>query len=356
MLAAIVSCSANATGQDYSITDLGVQTHAANVGALNNAGHAAGYAHVAPFTGPFMWNNGTLTQLPTQNTTWEQPYQINANDMMAGWAGTTGADRGVIWQDGNITVVPTFGGLSSYCYGLNDSGVVVGRADAREYGSNMFRPFRWYQGNMVQLPLIVNGLYGVAMAVNSAGDIVGWSQNHFGAHRVVRWTNNAITNLGVPSGFNEAEAVDVNDAGQILVTDYDNSTRRRAAIWDNGSFTEITPPQGQTLIGFRINNLGQVALGLRDIGNGSGESAIFTPGQGYFYPVTLFNNNPDWMDYFNTVDINDNGQILGLAIRRSDQKYRYVLLTPVPEPGSAVVFVAFSALLVWRRRVDLKLQ
>jgi uncharacterized membrane protein len=119
--------------------------------SLSNSGIAAGTADTStPVNAPlcfidcflihtFLWKDGSQTDLgglPGVAIPGSQPNYINEKGVVAGTAFNGGVDDvmgvpqfdGVIWKDGQIIDLGTFGGLFSYAAAINDRDEAVGFA------------------------------------------------------------------------------------------------------------------------------------------------------------------------------------------------------------------------------------
>jgi probable HAF family extracellular repeat protein len=68
-----------------------------------------------------------------------------------------------------------------------------------------------------------------------------------------------ITDLGVPSGYSDTEAVAINNSGQIAGNTYDSNNNQHAFLYSNGTFTVIPTPSGfSTVRAVGMNNSGEI--------------------------------------------------------------------------------------------------
>src|SRR5207249_4421689 len=116
-------------------------------------------------------------------------------------------------------------GQSTYAYGINDAGQVVGRV---HNGSAPYHAALWENGTMSDLGTL-GGDFGEALAINNAGQIVGRSTDASGATRAflwedgtmtdlgtLPWDSGTVTDLGILPGLLGASAYDINDAVQMV--------------------------------------------------------------------------------------------------------------------------------------------
>jgi len=92
-------------------------------------------------------------------------------------------------QDGKLRDLGTLGGTSSQADAINERDQVVGWAATgakNEDGSQVWHPFVWQNGKMVDLGTLAG--QGRAVAINDRAQIVGWSETKSGAPHAVLWT------------------------------------------------------------------------------------------------------------------------------------------------------------------------
>ena len=120
------------------------------------------------------------------------------------------------WNGSGIQVLPnTFGGLTSYAWGVSWMGdVIVGQAD----GS----PAMWTSAPGVQilgaLPGAPSPARGACAGVDAGGSIaVGTSQTASGAYDATLWSQGAAIDLGVLPGDTQSSAAAISGNGQVIV-------------------------------------------------------------------------------------------------------------------------------------------
>ena len=199
-----------------------------------------------------------------------------------------------------ITDLGTFGGYSSYAYGINDSGQVVGAAQTPNGDT---RAFLWQSGTMIDLGTLGGASY--AWDINNVGQIVGSSQwvgplgwaTSVRYHPVI-WNSGTITdlgslNLGILDPF-RGDALSINDDGVIVGNSYYHAT-----IWDDGNITDLGTFLGNHAFASDINDSGQIV--------------------GYFYGPNTFNGFYYDQGAITILDpgyafgINNNGQVVGAS-------------------------------------------
>jgi probable HAF family extracellular repeat protein len=224
--------------------------------AINENGQIVGYGGLGE---PFLWENGVLTRfgsagsysastaddindlgtvagtanssgLPQKGFLWTQAggmqlisqtlggssievRALNNSGDVAGTSSVAGdvASHATLWKNGSVIdlQLPNFPTGSSFAWGINDAGVVVGQYDAPSGGSESFR---WSaETGMV----LITPVGGEALRINSDGVVVGqWGSSSSTTH-AYRWESGTRQDLGTLGGtFSGAMAI--NDAGTIV--------------------------------------------------------------------------------------------------------------------------------------------
>lgn len=234
----------------YTVVGLG----ACNPVAINEAGQVVGDMNGQAF----IWDskNG-MRDLGTLGGMQSQATAINNHGQVVGWA--TRADgwpQAFCWIDSNgndlsdpgeminLGTFPTATDLSSFAYGINDAGWIIGEA---EESSGNRGWVRWFNGQIER----VRGWLGnewVAptapswpTAVNGVGQIVGvcldpcFQMACMFQFAAFRWQNNVFEVLPLPD---LAGPTAINEAGQVIGT----GIRNGAAIgwfWHNGELKDL---------------------------------------------------------------------------------------------------------------------
>lgn len=226
----------------------------------------------------FLWLNGINAFLGNFSA-----HGINASGSVAGYQSVSGTvvgvvDHACVLANGLLVDLGTLGGLNSYAYDVNGSGVVVGGSML----SDDFTTHACLWGNWMAHDLgTLGGANSAASAINNVGQIAGYSDTASGmSHACLTLVNASFqvisrTDLGTLGG-GYSYAHDVNNTGKVV------GTSGRAFLWQNGQMTDL-------------NSL---------IPSGSG-----------------------WM-LASANGINDSGQIVGWGLS-ADGKPRAYLLTPV---------------------------
>jgi len=216
--------------------------------AINDSAQIVGQAETNHFTADaFLLKNGIKKDLGSLGGSSSQANAINFNPLtktftqIAGWSFSSdnSAYHAVTWDPSfNILDLGTLGGSSSFAFGNNCKGQVVGSA-ARLDGS--FDAFLWDSAIGIQDLGTLGGTMAQANAINCSGTIVGYSTLAGDVQTdAFVYLNASMVDLGTLGGsFTQANAI--NNAGLIVGssrTPEDADTH--AVIWTaNGGIEDL---------------------------------------------------------------------------------------------------------------------
>ena len=218
------------------------------------------------------------------------------------------------WRPYRWTPGAGFQALSGICCGtawgndINGTGVVVGRAQtAIDEGDRAFVAVANTMVNLGLLPGVDPEGSSEAVAINDAGQIVGWSNTSasLGPRHAVLWSAAyVIQDLGVLGGVS-SEAVDINNAGQVIGMSDVAGGGRQAFIWTAGAGMQpLNAVTGYPVIPVAINASGQIA-GSYSAPNGESHAFLYTPNSGLRDLGTLGGDSSV------ATGLNDLGQVVG---------------------------------------------
>jgi probable HAF family extracellular repeat protein len=331
----------------YGVTDLGTlggettfagQSSSRAYG-INVAGHVVGFA-LAPdkHAHAFLYRDGQMLDLGTLT-------------------GPAGGARGF-----------------STAYAVNDRGQVVGFSDTATSAAD--RAFVYDNGVMTDLGA------GRAYGINAGGQIVGESLG-----RAVAYENGRARDLGTLDGTRSGARA-INAAGQVFgsadtTVDFDPEGNPilvpHAALFQNGTVTDLTPAAAGASVGYGVNGGGQV-VGYAELTIGSGQAFRYSGGtltdlgvgtahgindagqivgigrgRAFLYEGgtmsdlnTLLPADSGWT-LQSAEGINNAGQIVGWGTNPAGQGHAF-LLTPVPEPASAMTVLILAGTALASRR------
>ena len=252
----------------------------------------------------------------------------------------------------------TLGGPTSQASGINASGQVVGSSTfdpgtapppfPPPTGANpATRAFRTTAGGSINTASDLGTLGGensAANAINASGQVVGFAETAGEQLRAFRTTAggviNAASDLGTLGGAN-SEAFGINDSGQVVGSSRRADGQLRAFRTTAGGMINAASDLG-TLGGtfsqaFAINSFGSV-VGTSGTANPLEARAFLVEAAGMVDLNSLIFGSRNFI-LTDARGINDLGQIIAFG-RDADGFTRSVLLTAVPEPGSATLAVS----------------
>ena len=169
-----------------------------------------------------------------------------------------------------VTDLGTLGGTSSFAWGINDSGQVVGWSYTAENAAT--HAVLWQNGTMTDLGAL-GGSWSAAVAINSAGQVVGFSYPAGTAQRAVLWQNGTVTELGTLGGTHSS-AIGINDAGQVVGwSSPEGNVGYHAVLWQGGTTRDLGTLGGTSSNAYGINDAGQIVGRSQTAGDG-GYSAV----------------------------------------------------------------------------------
>ncbi len=160
--------------------------------AINEKGMVAGLSYTGteindttglPTVHPFVWRNGTMQDLGSLGGTLSTPASfafgpfgksLNARGEVAGTSTLPGDEtwHAFVWSKNQMTEIGTFGGDNSEAFFMSDKGQVLGRAEVT-LDPFVRHAFLWEKGHMTDLGAPAPCTRSSALAMNSAGQIVG---------------------------------------------------------------------------------------------------------------------------------------------------------------------------------------
>ncbi len=211
------------------------------------------------------------------------------------WPG--GVYHAVLWNNGVISDLGTFGGGTSSAYGINHHGAIVGTSVFS--GDTDFAAFLWENG--VMTPIAAAG--STARAVNDLGQVAG---NLTPSYHAAIWYMGVITDLGSLGGPN-TYAYAINNLGQVVGSSTNPAQQTRAFLWANGVMTDLGDLGGGFSDAWGINNLGQV---VGDSYPPAGPLRAFFWDKGLMRQLPTL-GGPPGEDYCRATAINAGGMVVG---------------------------------------------
>jgi probable HAF family extracellular repeat protein len=264
----------------YTVTDLGTLGYTSSFGGgLNAAGVVSGESTVT-------------VMLPAS----ECPLRYGVRKPC-----TVHPENAFVYSGGVMKNLGTLGGLASAATAINTTGTVVGSADL---ASGAPHAFMESGGVMTDLGTF-DGAAATsnAIAINSAGEIVGWSTAPGGTGNVAfLYSHGSMTDLGTLGGGTSSVANGINNAGVVIGNSNTAVSDEHGFIYQNGTMTDLGTLGGATSSVDAINGNG-VVTGSSE--NTSGTSLPFEYSKGKMTSLGTYNIDTT------PQAINDNGVIVG---------------------------------------------
>jgi probable HAF family extracellular repeat protein len=327
--ALLLSCHQEGN-QAYTLTlldSLGGSRSTAN--AINNAGQVAGAARTPDGLADHavVWNGAAITDLGAGGVGSSAALDINEAGQIVGIQGTASGWSAISWRHGSATYLENQPGGASSASGVNDEGQIVGDSAANVNG--LSRASIWKDGRLATMGTVGGSGIGIALKINNAGDIVGYSADANGQERPTLWKNGLPIDLGTLGGPNGAARA-INNQGQIVGTSstpFGAGLTTHAALWQRGAITDLGTLGGSFSAAHAINNAGQI-VGMSTGPDERPHPVIWRSATAAPVDIgTLVDASAAGLQIDAPADINDRGQIVATALLQ-DGSTRAVVLTP----------------------------
>lgn len=351
------TCGALSAAPTYRITDLGSlagSPGSSSASSINNAGVVVGTSSTADGQRGFVWQAGVgMSDLGPLMAGAHDVYVGGINDLgqVAGaYYGADSTGRSFAWQPGTggRDLGDLLGGLAySAASAINNAGDVVGHSHS-DVGIHAYL-HRTSTGETVDIGASLPGFRPLswAHAINDSGQVTGFAMVQGQGSQAFLWSAQAGVQLlgGLSSQLVYSYATDINDNGQVVGASYAGMFDH-AFLWQDGlGMIDLGDlPLGlDESVATAVNNRGQV-VGIGSallVGLGPTRTAfLWQPDTGMLDLNGLVDPTDPLEDYYLTAayDTNDAGQIVGTALT-ADGRQRAVLLTPVPEPTTALLLL-----------------
>lgn len=326
----------------YVITDVGTlpghnSSYAYDINArgqiVGSSKPLAGYSH------GFFYSNGTMIDIGDNS----EAIAINNNGQIVGQYMTSSAyPHAYCYSNGAKVDLGVLSGLTSFGWGINSSGQVVGTSNSRA--------FLYSGGSMTDLGNLGKTGNAGADDINDNGEVVGYSLTPSGVSHAFLYSNGTMNDLGTLPGFTHSRALRINANGQVAGYCDTTSGDEHAFLYDNGIMNDLgTLPGYSSSSAIGLNTNGQV---VGKVFNLLHNSSAFLYSNGTMIDLnSLIDPSSGW-NLFEATAINDSGWIVGQGKNNLGQTHIF-LLTPVPEPSTIALLgmggiglMAFA----WRHR------
>ncbi len=280
---------------------------------------ALGLTHSGNTCVPFLWQNGTMVELPRLRNS-------------AGTEGSNGA-ASQINDLGMVAGTAENGEVDSTCPGASVSPQTI------EFKPVVWmKPFPWSQMRLQELATVGGDPDGIAFAINDLGQAVGTSgncgpfntieQNNLTPLHAVLWTNGKAIDLGNLHGdgrFAGIYASGLNDRGQVVGTsDTAGDASFHGFLWQQGHITDLGTLAGDSYSSaIAISNHGLV-LGVSISASFSPRAVLWRNGIATDMNTLVPQDSALYLE--SACSINEKGEIIGFAALKSNPSETHAYL------------------------------
>ena len=302
--------------------------------AINDRGQVVGIAEVAKSQWHiFFWDEdqGMLDMGP-----WAyDPVQINNAGQIAGVTVDPNGDPQAFLRDPNGVrhVLPAPSGRHIHVQGLNNRGQVAGYHDANR---SPRRAFVWDRASGMQELAPPNTLESIGRGINDAGQVVGYlSVDRTNDRYAFLWDpNTGMRNLG-PVRSLPAATCHINNQGLVVGQFGSAKDQTCLSIWTSEGGARRVDSHGAAMYVAAVNDAGRFLAhaywsGRKVLGHNSPErstSYLWDPNDG-LTEIHCHLGRKDVAEFV-AVDMNNNGQILGLLTLENRSDPIGVVLEPI---------------------------
>ncbi len=337
----------------YSVTDLGTLGGPSAVAfQINSSGTAVGWAqNLSGDPSAFASSNGgsfqVLSGVSGSSSTYA--YGINASGAVVGTSYVNGQPHGEIWNGAGLTDL----GAGIFATGINDPGAIIG-------GNG--HAFLLVNGVYLDLGVLPGGNWSAAYNINNSDTVVGYGSIGSGMFRAFVWTpDSGMVQLGAFGGKN-SYATGVNNSGEVVGHASLPSGYEHAFLAVGAIMTDLGTLGGGSSYAYGINDSGMV-VGYSWV-DGEGNPHAFVYSHGVMVDLNaLIPQNSGWQ-LLEAFGINSTGEIVGEGLLngqahafRLDPEVtfssRALIVQQVPEPGTASLIgigLGLIAISRWRKR------
>ncbi len=313
------------SAQIYDVVELAVpDAWFVNTSRINANGTVVGDSEDEDLNSTaFIWRDGAFIHVPPGEE-WAQSSALDVNDLDQ-FVGTLdklnyGHSQAFLWSaDGVVELAPLVERGSTTGIGLNNSGLVVGCAQDMD----SIVAVLWRDGVPERVGGSYNYFYSVAYDVNNSGVLCGEAITH--DYHAVPWVteDGVISELPLPEGSTDAQALHINDSGVAAGYAYTSGRELAAVVWARGRVTDLGHLGKRFSVAAGMNNLGQV-VGFSTTSEGRQHAFLWRFGM----MVDLNDMIPPYSGWVleEATAINDDERIVGMGIH--DGEYVGFMLVP----------------------------
>ena len=268
---------------------------------------------------------------------------------------------GFLWQNGSITPLPTLGGYNAAASAINRYGVIAGNAETAmtdstcppydpslgQYQVLQDEPVVWENGHIKELPTYSGDPDGFAIAINDHGQVAGASGTcstfnavnglYLSPVHALLWDHGKAINLGSLGGAFGNQAHNINNRGEVVgASDLAGDTVFHGFVWSQRTgMQDILPVHGDTYsVALAINDGGVVTGVSIDSTFTNLHALVVVDGVSTDLNTLISADSP--LQLQTACGINSRGEITGLAVEKSTGQYRGYLAIPMDKEGTGI--------------------
>jgi probable HAF family extracellular repeat protein len=218
-----------------------------------------------------------ITRIPVASGANSAALGVNDQDEVVGYT-LQGDDYQAFlfsYADKSMTEIGSFGGKLNAGCAINSAGQVTGYS--QDENGNLLAFIFSRNAPIASLGTLEGGSTSEAFGINNRGEVVGDSQSGNQNHRPVLFSNNSVQDLGLGES-NEPDALEtayaINNSGQIVGRHSAGNNAFHAFLYSNGNTTDLRTLGGENGEALAINKKGQV-VGDSDTGDGTPHAFLF---------------------------------------------------------------------------------
>jgi uncharacterized membrane protein len=223
--------------RDGEVTEVGGDLESSWVIALNERDQAlvAGYTADRPVLA--LWTRGTFAHVadaPLGGSVpgWFAQLSDAGHVVVTALGPETYSVQAFVWHRGRRTDIGPISGL------VNRRGQVAGSVNAFTAGESY--PVLWEDGQVSRLPTLGGEQSGV-QGINDRGQVVGYSEvAGEDGFETVLWDGGELVHIGADIPGPDSP-VGINERGQVLIRANGENGRARAVLWDDGDLVALPP-------------------------------------------------------------------------------------------------------------------